>query len=131
MLVHLGWSNRDDFGNPSDQWGDYKPGSHGPFINLANGLDGAWLTNSDVRMWVSVWQDDLPDRGADSNQVAWAVREGRANPSQRIPEPSTLALLALGVATTAVRRWKKRRSGIVGVHSLRPVQQPVADQRGP
>ena len=38
-----------------------KPGSHGPFINLANGLDGAWLTNSDVRGWVSVWQDDLPD----------------------------------------------------------------------
>ena len=57
-------------------------------------------------MWIMVWQFDVPDGGALSNQLAWAVRDG-GNPMQRIPEPSTLALIALGVATTAV--WSRKK----------------------
>jgi hypothetical protein len=107
MLVHLGWGNRDGNGSPSDLSGDYQAGSHGPFINLSTGFDGAWLANSNGLMWIAVWQFDVPDGGRESNQLAWAVRDGRANPTQRIPEPSTLALIALGLATAAVRSRKK------------------------
>lgn len=95
MLVHLGW------GNTSDSWGDYYAGSLGPFINLTAGYDSqAWLTGLNV--WSITWQFDIPDRGADSLELAWAVREG-GNPMQRIPEPGTLVLLALGCAIGAAR----------------------------
>ncbi|MET0165155.1 MAG: PEP-CTERM sorting domain-containing protein, partial [Vicinamibacterales bacterium] len=94
MLVHLGWGNRSG-GLPSDSWGDYEAGSHGPFINLSTGLDGAWLANSGGLMWIAVLQFDVPDGGMDSNQLAWAVRDG-GNPYSRVPEPSTLLLVGVG-----------------------------------
>ena len=87
MLVQLGWGNRNN-GVPSDLWGDYQAGSHGPFINLSTGFDGAWLANSGGLMWIVVWQFDVPDGGAESNwrgRFATAVirRSESRNPSTR------------------------------------------------
>jgi hypothetical protein len=100
MLTHLGW------GNTSNIWGDYAPGTVGPFINLTQGFDSqAWL-NSGGDIWSVVWQFDIPDRGLDSLELAWAVRDG-GNPEQRVPEPSTLLLV--GVGSALLLRARRRR----------------------
>jgi hypothetical protein len=99
---------------------DYRRGSAGPLVNfdpsafltlfwLGPGFQGT--TTAGEFRWTSQDDTDLVDPGSQTGGHAfvWVVRDG---PPQGVPEPSTLALIGLGVLGLA-RSRKKRHSNVV------------------
>lgn len=129
LWSELGWMTYHTLGNlgqfiPNDQdpqaqqeqpgWGLVNVG---PFLNLDHGDDTHvyWTGTADeTGLGNYSWSYDVDKglqeaHGNGARFYAWAVRDGDV--TQPIPEPGTLALLALGVASLAVvRRRAKGRS---------------------
>jgi hypothetical protein len=79
---------------------DYISGSRGPFLSTPVSMitPGRW--------WSPIVDVDGAD-GAIPRAAAWAVRDG--NPLARVPEPSTLLMLGIGVAVFGARNGSRRR----------------------
>lgn len=106
MVAQIGW--HWGITSPHSTIPDYIQGGTGPFVNFPQNT--FWLG---ANLW---WSAFYSTDGADSDvSRAWAVRVG-GSPEARVPEPSTLGLVALGLGAAALKR-RRRASRAIGAGS--------------
>lgn len=105
LLTQLGWH--------WSAWGDVQVGEVGPFLYFRDtpwpAVPMYWLGNESAAIWNETYGYDWRDGGGDAPAGVWAVRDG--NPFARVPEPSTLMLVAAG-AMLALRHRRRNAASL-------------------